>query len=489
MTSEQTLPVIVGVAQLSEQHEDPIENTEPLELMEHVLRDAAQEAGTRKLLEIADALYVIRGVWPYRNPAAWLEPRIGASRAKLLTTPFGGNFVQSCINHAARAIAAGELEVALLVSAENGYAQARARKLGVELRYSDTPDSRAERIAPEKPMVFEVERARGIAQPIQLYPIFESALRHAAGESIDAHRARIAALWSRFSDVAATNPHAALRQRYTPQQIASATPDNRMIGFPYTKRLCSNSSVNQAAALVLCSTVAARRHGIPREKWIYLHAGTDGSDTDSVSERWDLHSSPAIRVAGRRALELAGKSADEIAHVDLYSCFPSAVQVAAAELGLSQERPLTVTGGLTFAGGPLNSYVMHSVATMVERLRDDAGAFGLVTANGGFLTKHAFGVYSSEPAKRFAYANVQSELDTLPRREARVNAAGAARVEGYTVMYDGDDPAIAHVACLLQDGARTWACSTDTTLLHDVTREELCGREVSLDGAGGLHPR
>ena len=132
------------------------------------------------------------------------------------------------------------------------------------------------------------------------------------------------------------------------------------------------------------------------------------------------------------------------------------------ELGIDAQRTPTVTGGLTFAGGPLNNYVMHAIARMVNVLREDRGSFGLVTANGGFLTKHSMGVYSAEPPREgYRFANVQAEVDALPKRAALVDATGRAQIEGYTVMFGPDGPRIAHAACLLPDGSRTWANSED----------------------------
>ena len=173
-----------------------------------------------------------------------------------------------------------------------------------------------------------------------------------------------------------------------------------MVGFPYTKAMNSNWDLDQAAALILCSVAAAESLGIARDRWVFPWSGTDAHDTELFSERQDLHSSPAIRVAGRVALELAGRNVDDVAHVDLYSCFPSAVQIAAAELGLDEARPLTVTGGLPFAGGPLNNYVMHSIATMVDVARQHPGELCLCSANGGFVTKHAIGLYTTDAAGR-----------------------------------------------------------------------------------------
>src|SRR6185503_6856037 len=226
-------------------------------------------------------------------------------------------------------------------------------------------------------------------RPIEYYPMFENALRAARGESIAAHGERISELWARFSAVAADNPHAWIRKAHGALEIRTPSAQNRMVSFPYPKLMNSNSRVDQAGALLLCSYATARAAGVPVERMVFPWAGTDAHDHYYVSNRDELCSSPAIRIAGRRALELAETEVDALDHVDVYSCFPVAVQVAAAELGLSLDRPLTVTGGLTFGGGPLNSYVLQSIARMVEVLRADPGSRGLITGNGGYLTKHA----------------------------------------------------------------------------------------------------
>jgi acetyl-CoA C-acetyltransferase len=247
----------------------------------------------------------------------------------------------------------------------------------------------------------------------------------------------------------------------------------------------SNNNVDQAAALIMCSTAVATRLGIAEEKWIYPWAGTDAHDHLLVSNRDNLYSSPAIRIAGNRCLELAGVTATDLDHVDLYSCFPVAVQVSAAELGLDEQRPLTVTGGLTFAGGPLNNYVMHSIATMVETLRANDHAKGLVTANGGYLTKHAFGVYSATPpAQPYRHEDLQDEADRSPRREAVADYAGPIATEAYTVMYGADGPETGYVAGLIPTGERVWASTTNPELLSAMTEEEFCGRPARVDGQG-----
>ena len=172
----------------------------------------------------------------------------------------------------------------------------------------------------------------------------------------------------------------------------------------------SNNNVDQAAALIMCSQEKAKALGIPQEKWIYPWAGSDAHDHYYLSNRDNFYSSPAIRLAGNRCLEMAGVEAQDLDMVDVYSCFPVAVQIASRELKLDTTRPLTVTGGLTWAGGPLNNYVMHSIVRMAQLLRERQGQKGLITANGGYITKHAFGVYSSEPpSQAYQHADLQTK--------------------------------------------------------------------------------
>jgi acetyl-CoA C-acetyltransferase len=252
----------------------------------------------------------------------------------------------------------------------------------------------------------------------------------------------------------------------------------------------SNNADEQGAGVILCSAERATALGVPRDRWVFPHSGTDAHDHYHVSERDDLGTSPAMRVAGRAALALAGVGVDDLAHVDLYSCFPSAVEIAAAELGLPLDRPLTVTGGLSFAGGPWNNYVMHSIATMAGRLRDEPGALGLVTANGGYITKHAFGVYSTEPpADGFRYADPQAEVDALPRRVLDEAPDGEVGIETWTAMHDRDGrPETGIVIGLLDDGRRAIGTTTDADVLAALVTEDLAGRRARIrpDGATEL---
>ena len=269
------------------------------------------------------------------------------------------------------------------------------------------------------------EAAAGLDRPLRVFPLFENALRAGSGQTIDEHQRQVSELWARFSSVAASNPYAWSREPRTAHEIRTPGPSNRMVSFPYPKLMNANDRVDQGAAFILCSVARRSRGGRARgplglSRWqVQTRTTTGSSRNDKISV-----SSPAIGLAGHRALSLAGVGIDDVAHIDLYSCFPCAVQIAAAALGLALDDPgrsLTVTGGLGFAGGPGNNYVSHSIATMAGRLRADPGALGLVTGLGWYSTKHAVGrVVDDSPGR-----GVPSRVPT--GRGRRAAPAGAGR--------------------------------------------------------------
>ncbi len=282
-----------------------------------------------------------------------------------------------------------------------------------------------------------------------------------------------------------------------------------MIAYPYTKLLTANMQVDQGAALILCSAAAARAAGVAEERWVFPLAGADADDHWFLSHRLDFHSSPAIRLAGASALALADTAVDELGPVDLYSCFPSVVQIAAGELGLPVDdpgRPLTVTGGMTFAGGPGNNYGTHAVASMVGALRADPGSRGLVTGLGWYATKHSVGVYGTDPpaatvtdleasrlpegtgveaAAGFAWADPQAAVGALPQCVPDADAEGEVTVETYSVAYGRTgSPERAVVACRTPEGRRAWANVDDPDQLAVLVTEEGCGRLGTLRPGG-----
>jgi acetyl-CoA C-acetyltransferase len=484
-------PVIVGAGQVT-QKVDPAEALEPVDLIAEAARIAASDSGASAVLDAVESVRVVSLLTRrYPNPALLVAERIGASPRQTAVTTMGGNSPQSLVNDTALAIQRGDLDVALLGGAEAWRTRMALRKVGESASWTtQSEDAPApDVIGDELQMNAPEEASLGIVAPVQLYPLFESAIRAAAGRSVAEHSVLISELWARFSAVAAQNPYAWVQEAKSADEIRTPTPTNRMVGFPYPKLMNSNNDVDQSAALLMCSAEAASRLGVPEDRWVFPWSGTDAHDHEFVSNRWDLYTSPAIRTAGRLALSLAGVGPDDLELVDLYSCFPSAVEISAAELGLSLERPLTVTGGLTFAGGPWNDYVMHSIATMVGLLRSSPDAVGLCSANGGYVTKHAFGVYSARPpATPFRWEKPQAEVDALPRRSVATGVDGDVAVEAYTVMHERDgSPMNAIAACLLPSGERTWATTTEPDVLSLMLTEEVVGRPAKVDSDARLY--
>ncbi|HET6811414.1 MAG TPA: hypothetical protein VFH50_10435 [Acidimicrobiales bacterium] len=473
-------PVIVGAGQVL-QRPDRIEDAlEPVALMGEAAASAAADCGAPGLAAGAELVVAVRGAWGYPDPARIVAGRIGARHARTGLTAHGGNTPQSVLNVLAGRIAAGELDRAVLVGGETIWSRRRLREQGIRAPVTEQGDAAPdELLGSELGMGEDFERAAGVTAPVHFYPVFESAIRHARGESLDAHRDRLARMWERFNRVAVANPYAWFRRPMTAAEIREPTPDNRMVGFPYTKAMNSNWDLDQAAAVVICSAEAAAAAGVPRDRWVFLHAGTDAREEAYVTRRWSLAEYPGLTAAGRRLWDLTGIGPDDVAHVDLYSCFPSAVQAAAAGTGVGEDRQLTVTGGLTFAGGPLNNYVTHSVATMVGVLRAEPGSRGLVTANGGFISKHAMGVYSTDPASGpFRWEDATPDMRL---RDPAEGYAGPVKVDAYTVMHGREGPEVALFSLLDPQGRRAWGRSDDALVMKAGVTEELIGRTAHID--------
>jgi acetyl-CoA C-acetyltransferase len=494
MALDPRTPVLVGVGQWSNRVDRGEPAVEPADMMAEALRRAAEDSGAgARALVGADAVRVSRSLSRhYRNPARLVAERVGATPSDEAVTPVGGNEPQGLVAQSSRDIAAGDADIVLICGAEawrtrSATPRDQREQLGWTTQDDTVPPAR--QTAPDFQLNHPAEIARQVFAPSQVYALFEQALRAAAGRSIDDHLVRVSELWAAFNAVAVANPHAWIREPLNAEQIRTPTPDNRWIWWPYTKVMNANSAVEQSAALILCSAASATALGVPRDRWVFPRAATQAHDTYIVSHRRDLHSAPALRAAARELLALASTRADELAHVDLYSCFPSAVEVGADEIGLGLDWQLTVTGGLSFAGGPWNNYGTHAIATMAEVLRADPGSLGLVTGVGGYLTKHTLGLYSTEPPPDgFRWTDAQEQAELTPRRELAEAVDGTATVESWVVQHGRDGGAEGVLAaCLLEDGRRAWASSDDADTVAEMRAgAEQVGRLVKIGPEGAL---
>jgi acetyl-CoA C-acetyltransferase len=499
-------PILVGCAQYTQramQLGKPEEAESPLAMLARVARDALADTGAAGATTSVDTIAVVRftadsseagrlPIGQYTNAPRSLANAIGAPRGREIYTAAGGNTPQYLVNRTAEEIAQGRTEFALLAGCETLATLLGSLKAGRKLDWGDDPGGEPEKAGDFRSGVNAQERAYGLYFPVNVYPMLENAIRAKKGRTVEAHLKALGTLFERFNAVAAKNKLSWFPTKRSAEEIATPSEKNRFVGFPYPKFMNSVIEVDQAAAVVMTSVEKARALGIPEAKWVYLHGCADATEVWHVSERVDYHTSYAIRTMTRHALAMADLKVEDLALMDLYSCFPSAVEYALDALGLAEDDPrgFTVTGGLPYFGGAGNNYVMHSIAEMVTRLRAKPGAYGLVTANGWFATKHACGIYSTKPTRgawaREAPATYQTEIDAMARPEVVWEANGPAAIETYTVVHDrATGPKTGIVIGRLGDGKRFVAHTPgDAATLNDLMSKEGVGRPgaVSFDG-------
>jgi acetyl-CoA C-acetyltransferase len=506
-------PVLVGGGQFTQRtaREGKLaESLSPIAMLEKAARLALADTGKEHALTAAlDTVAVVRftadspgdqGRLPkrmFRNPPLSLANRLGAAPRRAFYTATGGNTPQWLVNRTAQDIANGECEAAVLVGAEYIATLLGAMKQGFDLGWDKEPDpgNDPEEIGDQRQGTTAYERAYGLHFPVNAYPLFENAIRGQKMRSPGAHLKWLGEFFSPFSKVASQNPYSWFPTYRSPEEISTPSEKNRFVGFPYTKYLNAVIEVDMAAAVVMTSVAKASALGIPQSKWVFLHGCADASDIWNVSERVNFHSSPAIRAIGQKAFAMAGKTVADLDFIDLYSCFPSAVEIGCRELGIAEDDPrgLTVTGGLPYFGGAGNDYVMHSIVTMMEKLRTAPGKFGLCTGNGWYVTKHSAGIYSTAPTqgpwKREDPKTYQKDIDSETRPEVIEKPQGAATVETYTVVTDRKGKRFGIVVGRDSQNRRFLANTPDDDATLDrMMREEMLGRagEVSATPTNNL---
>lgn len=454
MTTNDRAPVLIGAAQFS--WRGPAESApDSLAQVVRASLEAASDAGlSADSLRDLDSIGVVGftldapgalaalPVPRYTNPPSALARALKAAPRWVRYTEMGGNSAQHLINVAAERIARGESDFALAVGAETLGSVMKRLSKGPPFEPIDNRDAEPPlRVGDPRAGVTPHEDAHGLGLPVNMYPMFENALRARDKRSIRDHQQRLGDLFAPFTRVAAANPDAWFPVARSPEELVTVTPDNRMVSFPYPKYLNAIMQVDQGAGVLLASAGRARAMGVSEDRMVYLHGCSDAADLWFPLERQNYHSSPAMTLTARQALDMAGISTSDLTDIDLYSCFPSAVQIGVESLGLALDDPrgFTVTGGLPYFGGPGNNYSMHAVATMVQRLRGRPEAWGLSTANGWFLTKQSVGVYSARPPQapfeRADPAVLQRSIDTLDHPDVIETPEGPAMVETYTVVH------------------------------------------------------
>jgi acetyl-CoA C-acetyltransferase len=474
-------PVLVGVGVAMRREDDPANALEPIDLMLEAVRAAGADCGVPALLSQVGSIAVPRGRWRYRNPSGEIARALGATGATTIVSSIGV-LQQTLIADACQAISEGKIESALVTGADAGYRILRAKITGVRADERDQNDDPDLRLEPKAELRHTAEVAAGLKMAVGLYAMLESARRAASGLTVDAHRDRLAARYARFAEIAAANPDGWTRTPLDAATIRDDGPRNPMQAFPYTRAHCSTWNVDQAAALLFCSAERAAALGIDRSRWVFPVASAESNHMVTLSARADLIRSPGADATARAVLEAGGISASDIDLIELYSCFPVAVDAFADALDLPPGRDLTITGSMAFAGGPYNNYFFQATARAAQLLRAGAGSTALLSCVSGILTKQAFALWSSEPpGAGFVRRDVTAEVATAAAELTVVeDYSGGGRIAGYTVLHARGEQPLAVALIDTDDGSRALAVTDAIQTIAGMEREEWVGRRVSV---------
>ena len=443
---------------------------------------ALAEAGNA-IRSTVESVRVVKGIWPYENPGRLVADQLGLGNVETVLTQIGGNATYDLINQTALEIAEGRLGATIVCGAETMRTRRHDKAEGRRSTYLSEEDNAAPdcTVGVDVELVDEADIAADVHHPVNFYAMAESAIRHGRGEAPDEHLTRISELWATGSAIASGNPHAWLPNRTSAAAIASPSASNRMVAAPYTKLLTSNINVDQAAAVVLCPYDVAKSAGIDDSNMVFLLSGSGAHDHLRIRHRDRLDQSPAFALSARRALALAETRLSNVELLDLYSCFPASVQLAQNELGIDPSRPFTITGGLTFAGGPFNGYCTQAIAHAAHLLRGTSQT-ALLYGNGGYFSKHSVLLVSGTPPENnFRYERPQTEVDALPRRTLTDATSPTGTIEAYTVTYNRhNNPQRAILSVLDDKNCRLWAESFSPEDISVLLTNDAVGRTVRL---------
>ncbi len=454
------------------------------------MRAAAADAqADRDVLAAIESVQFVNCLsWPYDDAPGRLAEAVGIDPRQTSYSGMSGTVPQQLVTKAAAEIAAGRLDVGVVVGAEALDTLRRLKRAGERPAWSHRDP--VKRPFPIETPFHPAEIAHEVFQAWLTFATRDVARRAHLGVEPDEYRSRIGALMAAMTDIAALNPHAWFPERRSADDLVTPTPENRFVGYPYTKRTVAVMDVDMAAAVIIASHDAAERLGVPREQRVYLRGSSFATDAVYLAEHPKLDRSPGMRAAFGEALRQAGAGIDDVAHLDLYSCFASSLHFAADALGLdvvSDPRPLTVTGGLPYAGGPASNYLSHALTTMVGALRRDPGSLGLVSGVGMHMTKHIAAVYSTDPGAGYSPGAVAAPA---PAAVAIVDTySGPATIATYSVVHGRDGaPVWGLVVVDLPGGAgRAYGRTEDSDALARLEAEELVGATVTLASDGPVN--
>ena len=473
-------PVVIGLG-ITQQKGSYAELDEALFLMEKVAMQAINDCGNSKIKDFIDVIDIPKGFWRYRDPGKWIAEKNNFSNTKTSVNKIGV-LQQHLINNTCNKIIKGEIRAGLILGGESRAKMIAALKEGIEYKEMELSTNPDQYVKAKDDLYGEGEAEALGLMAVGYYAVMESAMRKSKNLNLKEHEDYLGSMYADFSEIASKNQYAASDKSISKDQIMLANSDNKPMAYPYNKYHCTSWNVSQASAILICEEGLADQLNISKQKRIYPMASSETNHMIALIQRPSLISSAGLKLASEKINEVVDKHSINLNLIDLYSCFPVAVQQFENVLNLNTKTSRTITGAMPFAGGPLNNYMLHATVQALLKLRSQSG-HSLITGVSGMMTKQSFCLWSSEYQMPFYHADVTKKAQQLDKPIPISNAKhGNGIVIGYTVLYEGTKPTLGVFYIEDSQGERKVVTSEDKAVITSMREEEWIEKEISFYG-------
>ena len=457
-------PVVIGIGSI-QQKETFDKLDEALVLMDKAVKNAIHDSTNNKIVNYINEILVPKGYWRYRDPGKWVAKKNNINSVETSVAKIG-ILQQNLLNSACKRIANGEINASLIMGGESRYKMLRAqieKKEYIETELNINPSKYIK--APDE-LNLDIEKKELGLMAVGYYAILESALRASLKKNIKTHNEYISKMYSDFSKVASVNEDAWIDNPLNISEIGCVNSKNPLMAFPYNKNHCSSWNVNQSCAIIICSEAIADKLKVPFEKRVYPLASSETNHMIPMLQRPNLIEPMGMKLAADFILNICKENNLDVDKYDLYSCFPVAVQMFAKSLNISNINQMTITGGMPFAGGPLNSFVLHSTTKLISKIRELNKGVGLITGVSGMMTKQSYALWSKNPNIDFIHKDFTNEAKSkeIPIELSNITE-GDGKILGYTIInYDSEPKAVMYIDT--SDDKRKWILLLINLLLN-----------------------
>ena len=468
--------VVIGISAI--QQKGNFENLdEALHLMDKAVKEALSDSGNELVKDYIDEIRIPKGVLRYRDPGKWIARNNNFKNIPTTYVTKIGVLQQNLINEACQKIETGEINASIILGGEARFKQLRAvieKKEYFETKLDENPDFY---IKAKEDLYGDEELAELGAMAVGYYATMETAIRKNDGEGIEEHQNNIALMYEEFSKIASENKDGWLNHPYAKEDILETSKKNKMLAYPYNKLHCTSWNVNQSAAIIICSEELANELEIDNKKRVYPISSSENNHMIAIQQRPKLHESLGMTYAANSINKMIERLDIKLDAYDLYSCFPAAIKMFTKSLELDSEIPKTVTGSMPYAGGPLNSFVIHSTVKMIQKIRSLEVEYGLITGVSGMMTKQSFCVWGKEYREHFIFDDVteRAKLNESPIRLSNISE-GKGEIIGYTIIEGNENAAKAVLYLDDEKKHRKVVSSMDKNFINLLTEEEWVGK-------------